>query len=168
MTEMQKTGPVAPEGFQLSGSANAVGWWDMATAGNVLTGKLLGVFERKDVLRQQQGGTSKFFQVEVTAPCQVRAGRGDDADMVEAKVGDVVNVNYGPKTKPWENFMADIKQGAEYAVWAYPTGEKQKISGGRSMHVIDARHRMVRPPTDVPELADDEGDEGEGDEAAAS
>lgn len=154
--------PAAPAGYQRSGSANAVGWWNQAKAANVLSGKLVGMFERKDQLRQE--GTSKFFQVELDQPCEVRAERGDDAKMVQANVGDVVNVNFGPKTKAWESFMSDIKQGAVYAVWANPSGKKVKISSGRSMHDIDARHMLVTPPSDVPEFA---GDEGE-DEAPAS
>ena len=159
--QTEVAGTVAPPaGMQRSGSANAVGWWDQATAGNVLSGRLVGMFQRKDVLRQDQGGTSKFFQVEIDAPCQVRAERGTEAHMVQANAGDVVNVNYGPKTKPWEDFVADVKRGAEYVVWANPAGKKIKIAGGRSMHDIDARHKMVTPPTDVPEFADD-ADAGE-------
>lgn len=153
----------APADFQRSGSANAVGWWDQATAGNVLTGNLIGMFQRKDQLRQE--GTSKFFQVQITQPCQVRVGRGSEAVMQQAQAGEIVNVNYGPKTKPWEDFLADIKRGAEYSVWACPAGRKIKITGNRNMHDIDVRHKMVTPPTDVPEFADDDSD---ADGAAAS
>lgn len=164
------TASAAPADFQRSGSANAVGWWDQSTAGNVLTGKLVGMFQRKDVLRQEQGGNSKFFQVEISQPCQVRVDRGTEAHMEQAEPGTpdkptVVNVNYGPKTRPWEDFLSDIRRGAEFLVWANPMGRKIKITGGRTMHDIDVRHKMVTPPTDVPEFA---GDDDGSDEAAAS
>lgn len=133
-----------PEGFQLSGSDNAVGWFNQQKIGNTLRGSLIGMFERPDQLRKE--GTSKFFQVRVSQPCEVRADRGDDATMVEAKAGDVVNVNYGPKTKNWEDLVADIKRGAEYEVIGCIVGDKVKLSGGRNMHNLKVGERLVRPP----------------------
>ncbi len=141
----------APEGFQRSGSANAVGWFNMGKVGNTLRGTLLGMFERKDKLRQE--GTSNFFQVLVSQECEVRAERGDEATMVMAKAGDVVNVNYGPKTKPWETLVGDIKRGAEYEVLGCILGKKVKLDGGRTMHNFDVYQKMVRAPQ-----ADDSSD----------
>ena len=144
----------APAGMQRSGSANAVGWWVQSKQGNVLSGKLVGMFKRKDQLRQE--GSSKFFQVEIDQPTTVRVERGTEAHEEEAKPGDIVNVNYGPKTAPWADFQSDLKRGAEYVVWARAAGRKIKITAGRTMHDIDARHKMVTPPADVPEFADDD------------
>lgn len=135
-----------PEGFQRSGSANAVGWFNQGKIGNVLSGKLSGMFERKDALRKDSGGTSNFFQVQIDRECEVRAERGDEAKMVTAKPGDYVNVNYGPKTKVWEEFITDIKHGAEYAVFGTIAGSKIKITAGRQMHNFEVFHKMVRPP----------------------
>ena len=135
-----------PAGFQRSGSANAVGWFDMATLGNTLSGVLIGMFERKDKLRES--GTSNFFQVTVDRPCQVRADRGEDAAMVQANAGDVVNVNYGPKTKNWEPLIADIQRGAEYSVFGVIAGSKVKLDGGRTMHNFDVYQKMTRPPSE--------------------
>jgi hypothetical protein len=162
-TEAETTGTAgavvqAPAGMQRSGSANAVGWWIQSKDGNVLSGKLLGMFSRKDVLRQE--GSSKFFQVEIDKPTTVRVERGIEAHEEEANPGDIVNVNFGPKTAPWADFQGDLKRGAVYAVWAYAFGRKVKISAGRSMHDIDARHNMVTPPADVPEFTDVDGDAG--------
>ena len=139
--------PVAfavPEGFKRSGSANAVGWFNQGKIGNILSGKLLGMFTRKDGLRPD--GTSNFFQVQVDQVCEVRVERGDDAHMVEAKAGDVVNVNYGPKTKPWENYVQDINHGAVYEVKGVIAGSKIKIGQGRSLHNFDVYDKMVTPP----------------------
>jgi hypothetical protein len=151
----------APEGFQRSGSANAVGWFHMGKVGNTLHGELLGMFERKDKLRAETG-VSNFFQVKVARECEVRADRGDDAQMVMAKAGDVVNVNYGPKTKPWETLISDIKRGASYEVLGCILGGKVKLDGGRTMHNFDVYQKMVRAPqADVEADVDFGGGAGE-------
>lgn len=147
----------APEGFQRSGSANAVGWFNMGKIGNTLRGVLIGMFERKDKLRAETG-TSNFFQVKISQECEVRADRGDDAAMVMAKVGDVVNINYGPKTKPWELLVGDIKRGAEYEVVGCIIGAKAKLDGGRTMHNFDVYQKMVRAPQVDTEADVDFGD----------
>jgi hypothetical protein len=135
-----------PEGFRRSGTAAAVGWFDHNLVGNVLKGTLLGVYERPDELRREQGGTSKFFQVQVDTECQVRAERGEDAKMVMANPGDVVNVNWGPKTRPWEDYASDLKRGAVVEVYGIIRGDKVKLSKGRKMHNFDCFDRVVRQP----------------------
>lgn len=145
-----------PEGFQRSGSANAVGWFDMSTVGNTLSGELLGMFERKDKLRET--GSSNFFQVKIDRPCQVRIDRGEEATVVTANAGDVVNVNYGPKTRSWEPLISDIKHGAQVAVFGVIAGGKVKLDGGRTMHNFDVFHQIKRPPT---ESVEDEGPFGD-------
>jgi hypothetical protein len=134
-----------PDGFQRSGSANAAGWFNMGKLGNTLSGKLIGMFQRKDKLREE--GSSNFFQVEIDAECDVRAERGEDASFVTAQPGQVVNVNYGPKTKGWEAFLTDIKRGAVYAVYGVIAGGKVKLDGARSMHNFDVYHKMLRAPS---------------------
>lgn len=156
--------PVAvsiPEGFKRSGSANAVGWFNQAKIGNILSGRLLGMFTRKDQLRPD--GTSNFFQVQVDQPCEARAERGEDAKMVDAKAGDVVNVNYGPKTKPWENFENNIQRGAVYQVYGVIAGSKLKIGGGRTMHNFDTYDKMISAPM----ATDDTDFDGAADEQEA-
>jgi len=160
----QSSAPVdfqAPEGFQRSGSANAVGWFDMTTVGNKIHGELIGMFRRKDQLRQE--GVSDFFQVLISEPCQVRADRGEEAKIVEAKAGDVVNVNYGPKTKPWETLISDIKRGAKYEVLGCIIGGKVKLNGGKTMHNFDVYQKMIQAPS--AEVEADVDFEGSSDEA---
>lgn len=153
-TEASATVAVSiPEGFKRSGSANAVGWFNQGKIGNILSGRLLGMFTRKDPMRSEQGGTSNFFQVQIDQDCEVRAERGEDAKMLPAKAGDVVNVNYGPKTKPWENFANNIQNGAVYQVYGAIIGGKIKIGGGRTMHNFDTYDKMISPP-----VSTDEGD----------
>jgi hypothetical protein len=155
--ESQQSGPMSspPAGFTRSGSAIATGWFDHTMIGNTLLGTLVGVFEAPSELRQD--GKSKFFQVELEAPCQVREGRGEDAKKAQAKAGDVININYGPKTKGWEALVADINRGAVYQVWGQITGEKIKLSRGRTMHAFDTRQRMVKAPDAVVDDADFDG-----------
>ena len=144
---MAKTAAVSvaiPEGFVRSGSANAVGWFDQGTIGNVVAGNLIGMFSRKDALRTE--GTSNFFQVEITQECQVRVERGEEAHMETAPKGSIINVNYGPKTKPWQKLCEQIDRGASYEVYGVIAGSKIKISAGRTMHNFEVMHKMTRPP----------------------
>ena len=161
----QSTGPMAapPDGFQRSGSAIATGWFNHSLVGNTLYGVLIGVFEAPSKLRTD--GTAKFFQVELKHPCQVRVDRGEDAKMVDAKPGEIINVNYGPKTKSWETLVSDIKRGAVYEVWGQIIGAKVKLAGGRTMHAFDTRQKMVEAPVADDDAADFDGS-AEGDEAA--
>lgn len=148
-----------PDGFQRAGTAPAVGWFHQGKVGNVFFGKLTGMFERPDTLRKE--GTSKFFQVELYGGCEVRAERGQEAKLIQAKAGEFINLNYGPKTKPLESFIADVKNGAVYEVWGKVMTEKVKISAGRTMHNLDVRYKLVSPPKvsdeDVEEEPDFEG-----------
>lgn len=147
-----------PEGFQRSGSAIGVGFFEMSEIGNTLSGILVGMFEMKTSLRAD--GKTNFFQVEIDQPCMVRSGRGDDAEVVEAKAGDVVNVNYGPKTRAWEKFIPSIQLGAVYQVYGVVAGNKVELSGGRKMHNFEVGHKLVKASPDdtqtsVPVVTDD-------------
>lgn len=133
-----------PDGFQQSGSAAAVGWFDQGTVGNTVSGKLTGMFQRKDSLRTE--GTSEFFQVQVDKACRVRAERGEDAKFIEAKPGDFVNVNYGPRTKAWKDFIPAIQNGAIYVVYGIVVSEKIPIGNGKKMHNINTGHKCLQPP----------------------
>ena len=152
----------APEGFRRLGSVANAGWFDMKTIGNTLAGALEGMYERKDDLNPKK--VSNFFQVRITAPCQVRMGRAEDAQIVEAKAGDYVNLNYGPKTKDLEKLIADISLGATYEVFGVVAGEKIKLTGGRTMHNFEVFTKMTRAPQ---ALDDSEPDfSGSSDDAA--
>jgi hypothetical protein len=152
--------------MQRSGSAIATGWFDHKLVGNTLCGKLIGVYEAPSKLRAE--GTAKFFQVQLEQPCQVREGRGEDAKPAEAAAGAIINVNYGPKTKAWEAFASDVQRGAEYRVWGQITGDKIKLSGGRTMHAFDTRHQMLKAPAADEDVGDFDGSVEDGEEAQLS
>jgi len=134
----------APEGFRRLGSVANAGWFNMKKIGNVLRGTLEGMFERKDDLRPEK--KSNFFQVKLSQPCEVRIGTGEAARLVEAKVGDYVNLNYGPRTKLLEPLIPLLAQGAEFDLWGTVQSEKIKLSGGRSMHNFDLFSKPIKAP----------------------
>jgi hypothetical protein len=135
-----------PEGFVLNGSRNGVGWFNQSKIGNTCLGTLIGMFNRPDALKTKDGklGESDFFQVELKEPCEVRAETGANAHMVTAQAGDVVNVNYGPKTKPWKDLVSQISQGASFEVFARVIGDKVPIKGGaQKMHNLLVGSKLV-------------------------
>ena len=148
----------APEGFRRVGSVANAPWFNLKK-GNVLLGILENVYERPDErVKTKDGspGKSKFFQVKLLEPCECRSGRGEDAKMVRAEAGAVVNLNYGPKTKGLEDLVPSILAGAEYQVWVL-CGDKFKISGGRTMWDLDVNQKLIKAEPALAEEPDFEG-----------
>jgi hypothetical protein len=104
-----------PVGFRRMGCVSNAGWFVMKKIGNVLHGTLEGMYEHRDDLRPE--GRINFFQIKLMQPCEVRMGTGEAARVVEAKVGDIVNVHCGPKTKLLEPLIPLLARGAEFEVW---------------------------------------------------
>ena len=136
------------QGFQRVGSASNAGWFNLRMIGNVLRGKLLGMYTRQDPLSPTSA--SNFFQVQIVQPCKVLIGVGEDARVELAKPGDVVNLNYGPKSKDLEKLIPKIQQGAEFEVVARIAGERIKLPGGRSMNNIEIFTKLIAPSTTPP------------------
>jgi hypothetical protein len=139
----------APEGFRHVGSVANAGWFNMKKVGNTVQGTFEGMFKRKDDLNPEK--TSKFFQVKITAgECEVRMGKGEESVLATAHVGDVVNLNYGPKTKELEELLSAIEKGAEYEIFGTVAGDKIKLSGGRTMHNFELFKKLtVEATSDV-------------------
>jgi hypothetical protein len=155
----------APEGFRRVGSVANAPWFTLKK-GNTLRGILENMYERNDErVPKEKGGKSKFFQVKLLEGCECRSGRGEDAKVVRAEAGTVVNLNYGPKTSALADLVPSIQAGAEYEVWVHVQGDKFKISGGRTMWDMDVQQKLVKA---APALADEEPDfDGSADEAAS-
>jgi hypothetical protein len=147
-----------PSGFVRVGSVADAPWFILEN-GNTLQGKLLGVFTRDD--KRAKSGKSKFFQVQLSAPCKLRSGRGEDVKVYEGTSGTIVNLNITPLTRCLEDFCAKILRGGEYNVFA-PCGEKKPLANGNDMWLIDTHVQVVREPE---ALEDQEPDFG-GDAAA--
>jgi hypothetical protein len=153
-----------PEGLARVGSVANAPWWNIRK-GNVLNGVLENIYERPD--ERSKSGKSKFYQIRLTEATEVRFGRGKDASIGTAKPGDVINLNYGPKTRELEKFVPDIMRGAEYTVWCYVEGEKFDIGKGQTMWPIDVRAGQTKPPI-VSDEPDFDGTEDEAAEAPAA
>lgn len=147
----------APEGFRRVVSVANAGWFNMKKVGNILSGSFEGMFSRKDDLNPKK--MSNFFQFQLTEPCEVRLGRGEDAMISQANIGDFVNVNYGPKTKELENLVPTLIEGAKYDVYGVVAGEKIKLTGGRTMHNFEVFTRMSQAPmvsNEAPDFGSDD------------
>lgn len=150
----------APAHLARVGSVANAPWFDLKK-GNICHGILENVYERPD--ERSRSGKSKFFQIRLLAECEVRYGRGKEAKKGKAVVGQVINLNYGPKTKELEKFIPDILRGAEYEVYCDVQGEKFDIGKGQTMWPIDVRAGMIRAPRaseDEPDFGDEDQDEG--------
>lgn len=131
----------APSGFRRRVSVSDAPWVAQE-AGNVVYGRLLNRYE-------MQGQTPRrwYLQIELHAPCKVRIGKGDDAEIAEAKKGDVVNLNENHKLSSLRDVeIPEILAGASYDLWA-KYENKIKISGGKTMWNVDLQTKQLKPPT---------------------
>jgi hypothetical protein len=150
----------APEGFRRVGSVANAGWFNMKKIGNTIKGVLEGMYQRKDELNPK--GISKFFQIRLLEDCEVRMGKGEETQIVVAKAGEYVNLNYGPKTKDLEQLVPQILQGAEFQIYGVVAGDKLKLSGGRTMHNFEVFTSMtVAPKAGSDDVTDFEGSSDE-------
>lgn len=154
-----------PEGMARIGSVSNAPWFNLKN-GNVLEGDLVNMFERPD--ERAKAGKSKFFQVTITAPAEVRYGRGKQAEVKMAPIGTVVNLNYGPKTKDLEPFIPQIVRGARFHVWVGVNGEKFDIGKGQTMWPVEVFATQSKAATVKDDEPDFDGVEDESDEAPAS
>lgn len=149
---------MAPSGFRRRVSVSDAPWVAQE-AGNIVYGRLLNRYE-------MQGQTPRrwYFQIELHAPCKVKIGKGDDAEIVTAKKGDVVNLNENHKLVGMREVeIPEILAGAVYDIWA-KYENKIKISGSKTMWNIDLQTKQLKPPTspvraltaaDIGEASDD-------------
>lgn len=175
-----------PRGMARVGSVANAPWWHLKN-GNALYGRLLNVYERPD--ERAKSGKSKFFQVELCQyadpvsgevkdyyfdaktgterPTEVRIGRGKGATMDMASPGTIINLNYGPKTKDFEPFVADIMRGAEYMVLCVINGDKFEIKNAQTMWPIETFAEQTRPPKSQAEPDFDDEEEPQAQAGAA-
>jgi hypothetical protein len=105
-----------------------------------------------------------YYQIELTAPCKVRIGRGEDAEVQEAQAGEVVNLNENHKTACLKELeVPEIIAGAVYDVWV-KFEDKIKIGGGKTMWNIDVQSKQLKAPTSQVRPLIDSGAASGGDE----
>jgi hypothetical protein len=153
-----------PEGFTALGSVTADGWVSLEE-GNIVQGKLLGVFSRDD--KRSKTGKSEFFQLETTVETQARYGRGQKAVVKTAPVGSTLNLNCGPKTSVLKDLLPDVRRGAEYLIYVR-VGEKKDLNNGNTMWDMVVGSNMVRAPKAFVEPDFGGSDDGEADKADES
>jgi len=154
-----------PEGMARVGSVANAPWFHLEK-GNVLHGTLVNMFDRPD--ERAKSGRSKFFQVQLLAPAKCRYGRGKQAKVNTAPVGQVVNLNYGPKTKEFEKFVPEIIKGAEFEIWCHVEDDKFEIGKGQTMWPIDVRAMQTKAVSIRDDEPDFDGVEDEADEPPAA
>lgn len=130
--------------FHRLGACPNAGWFNFKKLGNTIEGELKGMYWRKDELNPK--GQSPFFQVQLSSPCEVRLGRGEDAAIVQAKAGDIVNLNYGPKTKDLEELIPQIMNGGVFQIYGTIAGAEIKLPGNRKMYNFEVFTKMTVAP----------------------
>jgi hypothetical protein len=150
----------APSGFRDLGSVQAEAWFALKE-GNVLQGKLLGMYQMRDDRSKKPGAMKNFFQIEVTEPGTIgRYGTGENAVEQEAPVGAVLNLNYGVKTQVLETLITNILNNGVYYVWIH-CGKKISLRNNNSMWDIRCKSQQMRAPmalapSELPDFADDD------------
>jgi hypothetical protein len=139
------SGAVAPpSGFRRRSTVSDAPWVKQET-GNTVFGKLIGRYLMQGA--GVQGGSRYYYQIELLWPCTATKGSGEEAETVDAKKGDIVNLGEQFKLKVLaEHEWPEILAGAAYDVWAQYK-KKIKIGGGRTMWDIDVHTKCTQAPT---------------------
>jgi len=157
-----------PAGYRRVVSISDAPWFHLEE-GNVMRGKVNNRFIMNTEPKRA------YYQVELlglregAGPTKVRQGRGDDAEVVEAASGDVINLGESYKAQVLKDqVIPGILAGGEYEIYVV-VGAKVKAKGGRTLWDLDIGVKETKAPTrPLQALPADEagaGDEG-GEEAA--
>jgi hypothetical protein len=153
-------GPAVPDKYRRLGSVANAPWFNLAQ-GNTMEGELLGVYERvneRAAKDPKQPAMVKFFQVKVTTPCEVKDGKGETAEIKQAEVGTIVNLNCNTKTSDLLPCAEEIKHGAAYEVFV-ACGKKMPLKNGNTMWDITVAVNQTKAPTataDEPDFSDED------------
>lgn len=140
MSDEKTTLRQPPTGFKRLAPLSDAPWFQ-PQAGNTCVGKYLGRFV------MNTDPPRAYHQVELSEPCQVRVGKKDEAKIVEAKKGDIINVGESYKIAILkENVTPECLAGAEYQVFIQ-TVKKIQVRGGRTMWDIDVQANCIKPAT---------------------
>lgn len=142
----------APRGFRRRSAVSEAPWFKMKV-NNICHGKLLGRYSMTGMEPIRH-----YYQVELYKACTVTVGRGEEAEDIEAQPGDVINIGETFKLTCYRDIeVPEILAGADYDVWVH-VQKKIKVSGGRTMWVIDPQSKRTKAPTgEVRPLPREEG-----------
>jgi hypothetical protein len=151
-----------PAKYRRLGSVSNAPWFNLEP-GNSFEGKLLGVYERVNERANQpnQPKMVKFYQVQLSTPCAVKVGKGEEASIQTAEVGTVINLNHAKKVEDLLPCALEIKHGAEYNVFV-ACGKKHALKNGNTMWDMTTGVEQVKAPLatsdDEPDFADESED----------
>jgi hypothetical protein len=137
--------------------------WFLNQAGNTANGKLLGRYIMKiDPPRA-------YYQVELFEPCTVRVGKGQDAKIVEAAKGDIINIGECYQIADLKDkVMPEFNAGGEFNIFVQSVKKIPVGSVGHTMWAMEMGNQCTKAPTQpVRPLSPDEANvpipEGESD-----
>jgi hypothetical protein len=130
----------APRGFQRVAALDDCPWFEIAV-GNVCHGHVECIAELSTEPPRL------YYQVRLHKGCKVRVGKGDEAKVVDAKEGDIINLGETHKTKVLrDKVAARVQAGGDYDVWV-SAKNKRKIEGGRTLWLMDVQVKENKAPT---------------------
>jgi hypothetical protein len=136
----EKAAPQSPGGFHRVSAVDDAPWFEYQE-GNLCHGHVEGRFVMKT------DPPRAYYQVALKAPCKVRVGKGDEAKIVDAKAGDIINLGETYRTEILrDKVAAPMEAGGDYDVWAL-VGKKRKLQGGKSMWTADVQVKENKAPT---------------------
>jgi hypothetical protein len=132
--------PSAPGGFRRVSAVDDAPWFEYQE-GNLCHGHVEGRFV------MQTDPPRGYYQINLKTGCKVRVGKGDEAKVVDAKQGDVINLGETFRTETLrEKVAAPMEAGGDYDVWML-VGKKRKLTGGRTMWTADVQTKENKAPT---------------------
>jgi len=132
-------GPAAPSGFRRLSAVQDAPWVHFQE-GNVVHGDLLGRYI------MQTDPPRPYYQVELIAPCTVRIGKGDEAEISQAPKGSVVNLGETFQLSCYKESAAEVNAGAKVEVWC-AVKRKVKREGGKTLWILDPQAKRLKAPT---------------------
>ena len=123
--------PKPPKGWSKVSADDCLNFFKPAP-GAVITGTLLGLYERKG---EQEG---QYFQIKLTEECTscvVPTGNGKDFEPGTCKAGDIVNLDYRASLDKLAQYATDTP--GVYDIWVL-CKDKIKIKGNRTFWKMDA------------------------------
>jgi hypothetical protein len=134
----------APAGFRRVNSVSDAPWVK-TQEGNVVYGNLINRYSMQG--QQLPGSSNHYYQVELLESCMVTKGKGDDAEVIEAAAGDIVNLGETKQIASLKDVVIpEINAGGAHQVWV-KFKNKIKISGGRTMWNTEIHSKPTRAPS---------------------
>ena len=136
--ESGSNGKVAmPAGYQRATADNSAPWW-IREEGARFHGELLGKFT------MNTDPPRDFYQLRAVDECKCIKGKGEEAEEVIVKKGELFNVGSNTRiVQGIEPLIPQVAAGARIAVFGVITGAKIPTKGGRSVWPVEIGFKIV-------------------------